>query len=221
MTTHAPVQAKQQPEGNRTVQSAHPQGAQQSIGLNADLLALQRSAGNSAVNNMIPSLGGGSSLPKELRSEMEQRFGEDFSKVRVHTGKDAAASTREMGARAYTVGRDVVFGGGRYAPSTNEGKQLLAHELAHVVQQSRGGAAPPMAPGAAHETDAARAAAAAVGGRGTGPGVGCHRRRTGVRHRSRGRSRGGKGIQGDRETGGIVRVRAAGWAGRARCFDTE
>jgi hypothetical protein len=95
---------------------------------------------------------------------MEARFGYDSSKVRVHTGEDATESTREMGARAYTVGRDVVLGEGRYAPSTNEGKQLLAHELAHVIQQSRGGAAPPMAPGAAHETDAARAAAAAVGG---------------------------------------------------------
>jgi hypothetical protein len=122
----------------------------------------------------------GQPLDSLTREFMESRFGYDFSKVRLHTGEVAAASTREMRARAYTVGRDVVLGEGRYAPSTNEGKQLLAHELAHVVQQSRGGVAPPMAPGAAHETDAARAAAAAVGGRApvqvsvaTGVGLAC------------------------------------------------
>jgi hypothetical protein len=106
----------------------------------------------------------GEPLEAGARDFMESRFGYDFSKVRVHTDESAAASAREIGARAYTVGRDVIFGEGRYAPSTNEGKRLLAHELAHVVQQGRGGAAPSVALGATHETDAARAAAAAVGG---------------------------------------------------------
>jgi hypothetical protein len=66
---------------------------------------------------------------------MESRFGRDFSKVRVHADLKAAESARAVNALAYTVGRDVVFGAGQYTPSTREGRQLLAHELAHVLQQ--------------------------------------------------------------------------------------
>jgi hypothetical protein len=67
---------------------------------------------------------------------MEPRFGCDFSKVRVHTGPEASESTRELNARAYTVGRDIVFGDGWYEPRTANGRRLLAHELTHVVQQT-------------------------------------------------------------------------------------
>jgi hypothetical protein len=70
--------------------------------------------------------------PREL---MESRFGHDFSQVRVHTDAQAAESARAVNARAYTVGRDVVFGAGQYAPATVAGQTLLAHELTHVVQQ--------------------------------------------------------------------------------------
>src|SRR5262249_22069295 len=73
----------------------------------------------------------------------EARFGHSFSQVRVHTGDRATASARSVDAAAYTVGRDVVFGAGRYAPGTAEGKSLLAHELAHVVQQQGSGDTPP------------------------------------------------------------------------------
>jgi Domain of unknown function (DUF4157) len=66
---------------------------------------------------------------------MEPRFGHNFGNVRVHTGEKAAESARAVDALAYTVGRDVVFGAGRYAPGTAAGQRLLAHELAHVVQQ--------------------------------------------------------------------------------------
>lgn len=69
---------------------------------------------------------------------MESRFGHDFGSVRVHTDSRASASARAVGASAYTVGRDVVFGAGRYAPRTETGRGLLAHELAHVVQQGQG-----------------------------------------------------------------------------------
>jgi Domain of unknown function (DUF4157) len=62
----------------------------------------------------------------------------DFSRVRVHTGARAAESARAVNALAYTVGSDIVFAGGRYAPSTTSGQRLLAHELAHVIQQSAG-----------------------------------------------------------------------------------
>lgn len=69
---------------------------------------------------------------------MEPRFGQDFSSVRVHAGARAAEAARDAKARAYTVGRDVVFGAGQYAPRSMAGKRLLAHELAHVVQQRPG-----------------------------------------------------------------------------------
>ena len=80
----------------------------------------------------------GRSLDGGTRAFMEQRLGHDFSQVRVHTDARAAASARAVGARAYTVGRDVVFGPGEYRPATAGGRRLLAHELVHVVQQ-RGG----------------------------------------------------------------------------------
>lgn len=63
----------------------------------------------------------------------------DFARVRVHTGSAAAASAENVRARAYTVGSEIVFGAGQYAPGTDAGRTLLAHELAHVVQQGRAG----------------------------------------------------------------------------------
>jgi len=77
----------------------------------------------------------GQSLDAGTRAFMEPRFGHDFSGVRVHTDRRAAESARAVNALAYTVGRDVVFGTGQYAPGTSEGRGLLAHELTHVVQQ--------------------------------------------------------------------------------------
>jgi len=73
---------------------------------------------------------------------MEQRFGHDFSRVRIHADGAAERSARDVGARAYTVGHDIVFGGGGYAPSTPHGRLLLAHELTHTVQQSAGADVP-------------------------------------------------------------------------------
>lgn len=79
----------------------------------------------------------GRPLEPVLRRDMDLRFGHDFSQVRVHTGAAAERSAREMAALAYTFGKDIVFGHGRFAPETNEGQRLLAHELTHVVQQSQ------------------------------------------------------------------------------------
>jgi hypothetical protein len=70
---------------------------------------------------------------------MESRFGQDFSEVRVHTDAKAAESARALNALAHTVGHDIVFESNEYKPETQEGRQLLAHELAHVVQQNRAG----------------------------------------------------------------------------------
>jgi hypothetical protein len=89
----------------------------------------------------------GEPLDRPAREYFEPHFGEDFSRVRVHTGEQAAASARAVNALAYTVGRNVVFAAGRYAPSTAEGRRLLAHELTHVVQQSAGADLPPTAIG--------------------------------------------------------------------------
>jgi hypothetical protein len=80
-------------------------------------------------------------LEPGLRQDMEQRFGADFGAVRVHSGPAAAQSAQEVNAHAYTVGQDVVFAAGRFAPGSGEGRRLLAHELTHVVQQTGVGAA--------------------------------------------------------------------------------
>ena len=78
----------------------------------------------------------GQPLNGPTRSFMESRFRHDFSKVRVHADAEAAESARSLDARAYTAGRDIVFAAGEYAPGTNNGRRLLAHELTHAVQQS-------------------------------------------------------------------------------------
>lgn len=78
----------------------------------------------------------GRPLEPALKQDMEQRFGHDFSRVRVHSGGAAEQSARDLNAHAYTVGNNVVFGAGQFAPETHGGRRLLAHELTHVVQQS-------------------------------------------------------------------------------------
>lgn len=81
--------------------------------------------------------GGGQPLPESIRAYFEPRFGYDFSQVRVHSNIEAAEMTGALNARAFMVGRDIVFGAGQYAPGTSDGKRLLAHELIHVVQQQQ------------------------------------------------------------------------------------
>ena len=117
------------------------------------LLHLQRSAGNSGVVQLlgdeqeaadgspvkdVVGRGGGQPLEGDLQSDMEGRFGADFSGVRVHTDGQAAASASSVNAHAYTVGNDIVFGSGRYDPASPTGQRTIAHELTHVVQQRSG-----------------------------------------------------------------------------------
>ena len=94
--------------------------------------------------------GPGRPVEPPVREHMEQRFGHDFSRVRVHSEGEVADGARARGALAYTVGADVVFAPGQYQPWRVAGMRLLAHELAHVVQQSGGGSPP----GQAQEHDA-------------------------------------------------------------------
>lgn len=87
--------------------------------------------------------GGGSPLPDDLRASMEPRFGADFGRVRVHTGAESVQMAQELNAQAFTHGEDIHFGAGRYNPGTDAGKQLVAHELAHTIQQGAAAARGP------------------------------------------------------------------------------
>ncbi|MGH9058352.1 MAG: DUF4157 domain-containing protein [Acidimicrobiales bacterium] len=145
--------ARRNEEGERAREVAAGAAASRGAGRRLDpagVLHLQRAAGNAAVGALMEEdegrspvhdvVGGGGGRPLEagLRSEMEARMGQNFSGVRVHTDGAASDSARSVGAEAYTSGRDVVFQSGRYSPDSDTGKQMLAHELTHVVQQSRG-----------------------------------------------------------------------------------
>jgi len=103
---------------------------------------LQRKETNSEAVETTPSMvhDSGAPLDSTTRTYMEQRFGHDFDNVRVHTGGHADAAARQINSLAFTLGNDVVFREGQYAPQSNEGRRLLAHELTHVVQQSAGSA---------------------------------------------------------------------------------
>jgi hypothetical protein len=114
----------------------------------------------------------GSPLPTDLRTHFESSLGKDLSGVRLHTGTASVAAAHAVGAKAYTVGQNVHFGKGHYDPVSHEGKLLLAHEVAHTVQQ--GSAASGRSPqfkldvtqaGDALEVEADRAADSMVAGR--------------------------------------------------------
>jgi hypothetical protein len=111
--------------------------------------ALSRAAAGSAPNLGVPPIvnevlrSPGQPLDSGTRAFMEPRFGADLSGVRVQVGRQAEESAAAVNALAYTVGRKVVFGAGQYAPGTTQGRNLIAHELAHVLQQGGDSAAIP------------------------------------------------------------------------------
>lgn len=96
------------------------------------------SSGGDSDGEAPPSDSPGQPLDKATRDFMEPRFGHDFSDVRVHTDSRAADSAQALQANAYTTGRDIYFASGMYAPASQEGQHLLAHELTHTVQQENG-----------------------------------------------------------------------------------
>ncbi len=123
------------------------------------LLRLQRDAGNWTVNRLLmlarqaegegqiapeveqaiqTARGGGQALDSAVRVQMEPALGADFGGVRVHTGGQADALNRSLSARAFTTGQDIFFKQGEYSPGSSGGRELLAHELTHVVQQNEG-----------------------------------------------------------------------------------
>ncbi|HWM08439.1 MAG TPA: DUF4157 domain-containing protein [Solirubrobacteraceae bacterium] len=116
----------------------------------AKRLSVQRSGGGAAPAAAPPIVEQavqepGRSLEPGTRSSMEAHLGHDLAGVRVHEGATAAAAARALSADAFTVGSDVVFGSGAYRPGTAAGRELLAHELVHVVQQGIGVARQPRA----------------------------------------------------------------------------
>ena len=90
----------------------------------------------SVAANIHAMNGGGRPLSNSTRAFFEPRFGVDFSQVRVHTDSRAAETAKSINARAFTVARDIAFSGGQFAPESQDGRRLLAHELTHVVQQN-------------------------------------------------------------------------------------
>jgi Domain of unknown function (DUF4157) len=114
---------------------------------------LQRKAESAAVaaprdaSAVKSHLGAGHPLDSRVQSQMSSAFGYDFSGVRVHTDSGAASLSRQLSARAFTIGHDVAFGSGEYQPGTPLGDALIAHELAHVVQQGGGQSSTPLTKG--------------------------------------------------------------------------
>ncbi|MBX2796107.1 MAG: DUF4157 domain-containing protein [Myxococcales bacterium] len=90
-----------------------------------------------AAEHLMSDLDAGVPLPDDVRRLMEQRFGVDFGDVRIHVGFSAARAAEAVNAKAFTVGAEIVFGEGQWAPNSISGRRLLAHELAHVIQQRR------------------------------------------------------------------------------------
>jgi hypothetical protein len=101
-------------------------------------LSIQRKADGAPAQAQIPE-GGGEPLGAGVRKKLEPKLGAKLHDVRVHTGGESAQAATQLGARAFTVGSDVHFGAGQFAPGTKEGDRLLAHELTHVVQGQRSG----------------------------------------------------------------------------------
>ena len=91
-----------------------------------------------SVSNQIQSTkNSGNAMHETTKSFMESRFGTDFSNVNIHTDNNASQLSNELNAQAFTVGNDIYFNDGKYQPESFAGKQLLAHELTHVLQQGR------------------------------------------------------------------------------------
>jgi hypothetical protein len=135
---------------------------------------MRKAAGPAATGGADAALeaAGGSSgqaLPGQVRGTLEGSLGTDLAAVRVHTGPESAQAASAVGARAFTVGQDIHFGAGKFDPSSDRGQQLIAHEVAHTVQQ-RGGdptrqnALEVSQPADSHEVEADRFATAFVSG---------------------------------------------------------
>jgi hypothetical protein len=144
-----PAEVEAHAVARQVVQMAAPEPAAVAVGgAVRDVVQRAPSAPGSA-GPVSVGTGGGAPLPASVRNFMEPRFGADFSNVRIHTGAAAAAQSAQLNANAFALGQHVFFGAGKYQPDTAAGKELIAHELTHTIQQ-----------GAAPQTGAVRRSAA-------------------------------------------------------------
>lgn len=152
----------QEKKAARQAKTEHqPEEVQKSAGLKpneAKMLGLQKKAGNQAVQRLLAqrkgsegfdldqdtadrinnSRGDGQPLDGAVQAKMSEQLGHDFSGVRVHTSAESDTLNKELSAKAFTTGQDIFFKAGAYDPGSSAGKELLTHELTHVVQQSTG-----------------------------------------------------------------------------------
>jgi hypothetical protein len=153
---HRSLLRLQRQYGNRYVgQVLRQAGAVEGDG--GDMDAIERS--------IDQARGGGQGMDHGTRTRMESAFGADFSDVRIHTDARADGLSQSLSARAFTTGRDVFFRQGEYSPGSSSGRELLAHELTHVVQQNGDGISRKMTvsePGDAHEIEADQMARAVM-----------------------------------------------------------
>ncbi|MEM6966422.1 MAG: DUF4157 domain-containing protein [Bacteroidota bacterium] len=108
---------------------------EESVQTKSNTTSTKNTASPQVAKQLKQSKGSGSSMPKSTQVEMEKSFGVDFSQVKVHTNDKAVQMNKDLGAQAFTHGKDVYFNEGKFSPTSKEGKRLLAHELTHVVQQ--------------------------------------------------------------------------------------
>jgi hypothetical protein len=145
---------------NQNLEAASPQkqSAPESKTDQTGLLKLQQQVGNRAVQRLLAqrsgdggfdlddqtagrinqARGGGQALDTTVQTQMSQNMGHDFGGVRVHTSPEADTLNQQLNAKAFTTGQDIFFRQGAYEPGSSSGRELLAHELTHVVQQSSG-----------------------------------------------------------------------------------
>jgi len=140
MTTVVQRQVEEEEEGPISPKFNLVQGQAGEVEEEIPVITKRLSEGTLEISNDLEesfssTRGLGSPLPADTRAFMEERFGVDFSAVRIHAENEAAKITRSLNAEAFTYGRDIYFGAGRYSPGTSSFKRLLAHELTHVVQQ--------------------------------------------------------------------------------------
>ena len=128
------IQARCASGGNPGPDGEYSECRKNRLGIQRRTTSEVTSTGVPPVVNHVPE-SPGQPLDSTTRDFMESSFGTDFRDVLIHTDSPAAASAKALGANTYTSGRDIYFGAGKYAPSNQEGKQLLAHELVHTIQQ--------------------------------------------------------------------------------------
>ena len=142
------VNARQMLDAPETLRSEDVLAAQQQVGNQVVQRTLgkekQDAAATDEQGNLRPELastiqqkrGGGKALPEGVRKEAHKVLGKEFKNVRIHTDSTSDQLSRSVSARAFTIGSDIFFKSGVFAPGTNKGRETLMHELTHVVQQS-------------------------------------------------------------------------------------